>query len=109
PAFNYQDASGILKAAPKIKRSLPQLAVKVDADGNEVAGVKSPLQAAPLGTYTGWDVTASGPLKGQACGLQGGFIPFATTKTERLAKRDPRPSLEERYHTHDEYVRVVAA
>ena len=34
-------------------------------DGNEVAGVKSPLQTAPLGTYTGWNVTASGPLKGQ--------------------------------------------
>ena len=31
-------------AVPKVKRSLPQLVVKVDADGNEVAGVKSPLQ-----------------------------------------------------------------
>ena len=65
PEFNYQDASGVLKAPPKVKRSLPQLVVKVDADGNEVAGVKSPLQAAPLGTYTGWNVTAAGPLKGQ--------------------------------------------
>ena len=65
PDFNYQDASGALTAAPKVKRSLPQLVVKVDADGNEVAGVKSPLQAAPLGTYTGWNVTAAGPLKGQ--------------------------------------------
>ena len=53
------------RRAPKVKRSLPQLVVKVDADGNEVAGVKSPLQMAPLGTYTGWNVTASGPLKGQ--------------------------------------------
>ena len=61
----------------KIKRSLPQLVVKVDADGNEVAGIKSPLLAAPLGTYTGWNVTAAGPLKGQSCGLSGGFIPFA--------------------------------
>ena len=52
-------------AVPKVKRSLPQLVVKVDADGNEVAGIKSPLQMAPLGTYTGWNVTASGPLKGQ--------------------------------------------
>src|SRR5262245_22766627 len=43
PHFNYQDASGFLTAVPTVKRSLPQLVVKVDADGNEVAGVKSPL------------------------------------------------------------------
>jgi hypothetical protein len=105
--FNYADASGVLEAAPTVRRSLPQVGVKVDADGNEAAGVKSPLQAAPLGTYTGWNVTASGPLKGQACGLAGGFIPFAKTKAERLIKGDPRPSLEERYRSHDDYVRIV--
>jgi hypothetical protein len=109
PEFHYQDASGVLKAPVKIARSLPQLVVKVDADGNEVAGVKSPLESAPLGTYTGWNVTAAGPLKGQSCGLSGGFIPFSKTKAERLAKGDPRPSLEERYRSHDEYVRIVSA
>ena len=108
-SFNYQDASGVLTAPPKIKRSLPQLVVKIDADGNEVAGIKSPLLAAPLGTYTGWNVTASGPLKGQSCGLSGGFIPFAKTKAERMAHGDPRPSLEERYRSHDEYVKIVSA
>ncbi|OFW17984.1 MAG: hypothetical protein A3H97_07640 [Acidobacteria bacterium RIFCSPLOWO2_02_FULL_65_29] len=106
--FNYQDASGFLTAVPKVKRSLPQLVVKVDADGNEVAGVKSPLQMAPLGTYTGWNVTASGPLEGHVCGNIGGFIAFAKTKAERLASGDPRPSLEERYRSHDEYVQVVS-
>jgi len=109
PEFHYQDASGMLKTPVKIARSLPQLVVKVDADGNEVAGVKSPLESAPLGTYTGWNVTAAGPLKGQSCGLLGGFIPFAKTKAERLAKSDPRPSLEERYRSHDEYVKIVSA
>jgi hypothetical protein len=105
--FNYQDASGVLTAAPKVKRSLPQLVVKVDGDGNEVAGVKSPLQMAPLGTYTGWNVMASGPLKGQVCGNSGGFIPFAKTKAERLASGDPRLSLEERYRSHEDYVQTV--
>src|SRR4029079_11983938 len=109
PEFNYQDASGVPKAATKITRSLPQLVVKVDADGNEIAGIKSPLVSAPLGTYTGWNVTASGPLKGQSCGLNGVFSPFAKTKSERLAKHDPRPSLEERYKSHDEYVKIVSA
>ncbi len=109
PGFNYRDASGVLNAPVKVKRSLPQLVVKVDADGNEVAGIKSPLLAAPLGTYTGWNVTAAGPIKGQSCGLSGGFIPFARTKAERVAKGDPRPSLEERYRSHDEYVQIVRA
>jgi hypothetical protein len=36
-------------------------------------------------------------LKGQECQLQAGTIPFARTKAERMAKGDPRPSLEERY------------
>jgi hypothetical protein len=106
-AFNYKDASGALASPPSVKRALPQVVVKIDADGNEVAGIKSPLTAAPLGTYTGWNVTASGPLKGQSCGLVGGFIPFAKTKAERTANGDPRLSLEERYTSHDNYVRLV--
>ena len=36
-------------------------------------------------------------------------VPFAKTKAERLAKSDPRPSLEERYRSHDEYVQIVSA
>jgi hypothetical protein len=105
--FNYGDASGTLAAPPVVKRALPQVLAKLDADGNEIAGIKSPLLSAPLGTYTGWNVTAAGPLKGQSCGLLGGFIPFAKTKAERQASGDPRPSLEERYRSHDEYVRLV--
>ena len=62
---------------------------------------------AALGTYTGWNVTASGPLKGHVCGNSGGFIPFAKTKAERLASGDPRLSLEERYRSHEEYVQAV--
>jgi hypothetical protein len=108
-SFKYQDASGALTAPAAIERSLPQLVVKIDADGNEVAGIKSPLISAPLGTYTGWNVTAAGPLKGQSCALLGGFIPFAKTTAERMAHGDPRPSLEERYRSHDEYVKTVSA
>ena len=82
-------------------------------DGNEVAGIKSPLLSAPLGTYTGWNVTTSGLYKGQLCGSSfgsspiGGFIPFAKTKAERTASGDPRLSLEERYIDHAGYVRAV--
>jgi len=39
----------------------------------------------------------------------GGFIPFARTKTDRIAAGDPRPSLEERYHDHEGFVSRVRA
>ena len=108
--FRYQDQSGILTKLPVVKGTLPQLVVRVDADGNEVAGIRSPLMMAPLGTYTGWNLTTSGIYKGQLClggSPVGGFIPFAKTKAERTASGDPRLSLEERYSDHDGYVRAV--
>ena len=37
------------------------------------------------------------------------MIPFAKTKAERMASGDPRPSLEERYPSHADYVSKVAA
>jgi hypothetical protein len=113
PQFRYADQSGVLTKIPVAKGTLPQLVVRVDSDGNEVAGVKSPLLSAPLGTYTGWNVTTSGLYKGQLCGSSfgaspiGGFIPFARTKAERTASGDPRLSLEERYKDHAGYVEAV--
>jgi hypothetical protein len=92
-----------------VKGLIPTLVPRVDADGNETSGIPSALHQAPLGTYLGWNVTPSGFYKGQGCGFQGGYIPFAKTKAERLAAHDPRPSLEERYGTHDRYVEIVKA
>jgi hypothetical protein len=39
--------------------------------------------------------------------LTGATIPFAKTKAEREATKDPRPSLEERYGSKDGFVRAV--
>jgi hypothetical protein len=107
--FNHKDGSGYLTAVPVVDKAYAQLVPKVDADGNEVAGVKSPLAMAPLGTYMGWNVTKEGPFKGLLCGdvPTGGFIPFAKTKAERTASGDPRLSLEERYGSHEGYVQAV--
>jgi len=110
PHFRYNDQSGVVAKLPVVKSTLPQLVVRVDADGNEVAGIRSPLLMAPLGTYTGWNVTTSGVYKGQLCiggSPIGGFIPFAKTKADRVASGDPRLSLEERYTDHDGYVKAV--
>ena len=108
--FHYNDLSGVITVQPPlIRQTLPTLVPRVDADGNEVAGVASVLHQVPLGTYTGWNTNASGFYKGHIRTNAGGFIPFAKSKAERLASGDPRPSLEERYGTHEKYVAQVRA
>ena len=96
--FNYNDMAGFISTAPiVVKKLIPTYVPQVDADGNELPGIKPLMAEMPLGTYTGWNITSNGFYKGQACAFSGGFIPFAKTKAERIAKNDPRPSLEERY------------
>jgi hypothetical protein len=110
PGFRNADESGIVTIQPPtVRQILPMLVPRVDADGNETAGVRSVLLQAPLGTYTGWNPIANGFLKGRIQPLGGGYIPFARTKAERVASGDPRPSLEERYGSHAAYVARVRA
>jgi hypothetical protein len=90
-----------------IRGLLPTLVPKVNSDGNETSGVPSVLHQTPLGTYVGWNVHADGFYCGLGGSYTGGFIPFARTKAERLARSDPRLSLEERYHDHAGYVAEV--
>ena len=111
PQFDPNDASGVPSIAPpRIRKVLPMLVPRVDADGNEVGGIPTVLLEAPLGTYLGWNITANGTkpfYAGQLCYYAGGMIPFARTKAEREANNDSRPSLEERYGDHAGYVEAV--
>ena len=111
PDFNPNDGSGVMASVtPRIKQVIKMLVPKVDADGNEIGGVPVVLREAPLGTYTGWNITAGGAMpfhKDKLCMYAGGMIPFAKTKAERTANNDPRLSLEERYTDHAGYVAAV--
>ena len=108
PQFRPADLSGIISVEPpRTLGTLPTYVPRVNADGNETSGVPSVQLQAPLGTYPGWNTIRTGVFAGHGCGFQGGWIPFATTKVERLRNHDPRPSLEERYGTHDNYVAAV--
>ncbi|MEO7729043.1 MAG: alpha/beta hydrolase domain-containing protein [Burkholderiales bacterium] len=112
PAFDPNDGAGVVSSVtPRIKQVIKMLVPKVDADGNEIGGVPVVLRDAPLGTYMGWNITAGGALpfhQEKLCMYAGGMIPFAKTKAERMAKNDPRLSLEERYVDHASYVAAVA-
>jgi len=92
---------------PTVGAAYPVLVGRVDADGNMMDGVRHPNLAAPLGTYTGWNLRAEGYGEGDLCAGTGSFIPFAKTRAERMASGDPRLSLEERYADHAAYVGAV--
>jgi hypothetical protein len=84
------------------------LVSKVDADGNEVAGVRVPEQFVPLATYTGWNLRS--PQIGAPTDLiqsTGSYYPLARTKSERERTGDPRPSIAERYPSMDAYLAKI--
>ncbi len=107
--FNAIDESGVLGEPPlpiwTYNVRLPQ----VDADGNDIGGVRSPTLQAPLATYTSWNTRAAGYSEGDACDLTGSTIPFPATQAARLASGDPRLSVQERYGDHGSYVAAVEA
>jgi hypothetical protein len=88
--------------------ALPLLVPQVDADGNEQAGIRLPEIAVPLATYTGWNFrsAATGGTQ-QLVPLLGSYIPFARSKAEREARKDPRPSIEERYASRQAYQEAI--
>jgi hypothetical protein len=84
------------------------LVPRVDADGNEVAGLRLPALAVPTATLTGWALRAPAAGGGGAlCGLDGSIVSFARTRAERESRGDARPSLEERYGDQAGYVAKV--
>jgi hypothetical protein len=69
---DYGDAIPIADLSRRYDVRVPA----VDADGNERSGVRVPEIAAPLATYTGWNVRAAGFAADEACSLFGSQLPF---------------------------------
>lgn len=88
--------------------ALPLMLPKVDADGNEVAGIRLPEQAVPLATLTGWQFRSEriGAPR-TLLAMAGAHVPFPTTRGEREKRGDPRLSVKERYASRAEYLRKV--
>jgi hypothetical protein len=89
---------------------LPHLVPQVDADGNDVAGIRAPDVSVPVATNTGWNFRSQeiGGTR-EIVNLMGSYIPFALTKAERQARNDPRPSIEERYRDQSDYLGKLRA
>ena len=93
--------------SPKEGKAYPVFVPKVDADGNDAAGIQMSAVEVPRATYLGWNHRRDGFAEGELCLNTGSYIPFAETRVEREASGDPRLSIEERYPTHDAYVEKV--
>jgi len=113
PRYNYGpdfDESGIMSVFPPEPVPGQEYPIRVpmtDEDGNSIAGLRYPDVEVPLGTYNGWSLRKAGYAEGDQFWNTGSFVPFARTKAEREANGDPRPSIEERYPSHEAYVEAV--
>ena len=90
-------------------RAYRTLVSKVDADGNEAAGIRLPDIAGPLATYTGWNEYKPPYPVGEIADRDGSCLPLALDKAAREASGDPRPSIAERYKSGGDYVARVQA
>ena len=106
PLYRAEDSSGVItREPPKVgSGSYGVLEMQVDADGNDLGGIRSVFLETPIGVYTGWNLGRKDRFENGMCNLQGSFIPFAATKAERIATGDPRLSIEERYPTREAYL-----
>ena len=106
----FGPTGGIIDVMPPTTLATPGYTIlvpKVDADGNDVPGVRIPELQVATATYTGWSVRATGFRQPDLCALNGMYLPFAKTLAERLASGDPRLSLQERYGDHQRYAAAV--
>lgn len=112
-AVNFPAIPGVhspraIPAAHENGKARLLLVPQVDADGNELSGVRSAEISVPMATYAGWNFRAlstGGP--DQLVSLLGSSIPFPNTVQEREARRDPRRSVAERYTTKEQYLSKV--
>ena len=103
--FGPSASPGLVSYPPVESGTYPVLVSSLDEDCNDVAGIRLPDVAVPLATYTGWNLYRAPYPEGEMCDRDGTYVPFARTRAEREARGDPRPSLEERYGTHANYVK----
>ena len=108
--LNFGREDGITSILPPlVGKPYPVLVSNVDADGNEQAGVRLPDVSVPLATVVGWNLRHSktgGP--GQTHKTMGSTIPFPVNQREREESGDPRPSVEERYGSRQDYLDRVS-
>ncbi len=82
---------------PRVVARFPVLLPQVDADGIDLGGIRLPVVAVPLGTFTGWNLRhAKSGAPEQIGGTAGSFFAFDAAEIAR------------RYPNRQEYLRRIA-
>ena len=78
---------------------------QVNTDGNETSGIRAPMLQVPLATYAGWNLrSAKIGAPDEIFSMVGSTFFLPRTKAERAQRKDPRPSIEERYAGKQNYL-----
>ena len=112
PLYDYGShaSEGLLENLPPLKKDETGYAVfvpSVNDDGNEIAGVRVPMLAAPLATYTGWNLRIKHFGEGAMHEFSGSTIEFPITDSIQHATNDPRLSIQKRYGNLQEYISTI--
>lgn len=108
-------SEGIIDRQPPVVGSpFPGLVPQVDADGNELGGLRMPEIEVPIATYTPWNWrSASLGASDQLADFRGAFLPFPVSSHSKGSRSsgesDPRTSIRERYPDRQAYLARYAA
>jgi Alpha/beta hydrolase domain len=90
---------------PKVGAPFVSFVPSIDADGNDIPGIRPVELLAPLATFTGWNPRHPDQgVPGDLMSMLGSTLPFARTRAAREASGDPRASVEERYGSRAAYL-----
>jgi hypothetical protein len=96
------------KVPPIFGQTYQTMVPGFDKDGNSIGGIRLPELTVPLGTYQGWNPRRAKFGAPQFLGrFEGSFWPFELTEKDRKAVNDPRPSIETRYKSKQDYIEKI--
>nr|MCU0246443.1 hypothetical protein [Bryobacter sp.] len=104
----FKDEGIIEKEPPQVRGPFAVLVPQVDSDGIDLGGIRMPAVQVPLGAATGWNLrSAAAGAPERLVANTGSWFPLAATRAQRESSKDPRPSIEERYSSREDYLQRV--
>ena len=101
---------GIAAYPPKTGSAYRTYVSALDADGNEIAGIRPPEIMVPLATFGGWNLRhPEQGAPGDLMQMMGSTLRLPLTRAERERSADPRMSIAERYPSRAAYLELVRA